>query len=316
MTTYDKFWYLFHANVIEESKRCDAENIRFVHYTSAENLIKIVENKSVWLRNSRSMNDYSEIKYGIELLNNFFGGDRQADFWQLIDKRQVGLANSIRQQFDNARDQIFAETYIACVSEFDEKEYPSGRLSMWRAYAPNNGAAAVLRPRAMLGSSGEIGANTFPVIYTDATQAFDRFSKFVEIISQNEDEFLSLEPLQIEKLLLEYLSMMTFSMKNKIFGEEKEWRIVYRPWWKPSDFLKLSIETVRGVPQPIFKFPLEESQQFAISDISPEKLIEKILVGPSNDSYLIERALKDCLRRNDFLDFENRVFASNIPLRL
>jgi Protein of unknown function (DUF2971) len=316
MTTYDKFWHMFHANVNEESRRCEANNTRFVNYTSAENIIKIIENKSVWLRNSRSMNDYSEIQYGIKLLHNFFGDGRQRDFWQLIDKRQIGLADSVKFQFDNATDQIFTETYIACVSEIEEKETQTGRLSMWRAYAQNNGAAAVLRPRAMLGSSGEIGANTFPVIYTDAADAFDRFSKFVEIISSNEHEFLSLEPIQITKLLLEYFSTMTFTMKNKVFSEEKEWRIVYRPWWLSSNFLKLSIETVRGVPQPIYKFPLEDSQQFAISDISPEKLIEKILVGPSNDAYLIERALKDCLRRNDFLDFENRVFASNIPLRL
>jgi hypothetical protein len=36
-------------------------NGRFVHYTSAENAIKIINTKCVWMRNATCMSDYREV---------------------------------------------------------------------------------------------------------------------------------------------------------------------------------------------------------------------------------------------------------------
>ena len=44
---------------------------RFVHYTSAENAIKIFNSKQVWLRSVRSMNDYMEVEHGFKYLFDF-----------------------------------------------------------------------------------------------------------------------------------------------------------------------------------------------------------------------------------------------------
>jgi len=37
---------------------------RFVHYTSAENGLKIINTKTIWMRNTNCMTDYSEVQHG------------------------------------------------------------------------------------------------------------------------------------------------------------------------------------------------------------------------------------------------------------
>lgn len=43
---------------------------RFVHYTSADTAKKIIEKEPVWMRQSRCMNDFMEVDYGIDCLKN------------------------------------------------------------------------------------------------------------------------------------------------------------------------------------------------------------------------------------------------------
>jgi hypothetical protein len=42
---------------------------RFVHYTSAEAALKIIESKRVWMRNTTCMADYREVQHGFEMLS-------------------------------------------------------------------------------------------------------------------------------------------------------------------------------------------------------------------------------------------------------
>src|SRR5260370_31080378 len=46
---------------------------RVVHYTSAENAMKIISSQTMWLRNTNCMSDYSEIALGFGYLQRFFG---------------------------------------------------------------------------------------------------------------------------------------------------------------------------------------------------------------------------------------------------
>jgi hypothetical protein len=48
------------------------ENGRFVHYTSAENALKIIQSKQMWMRNARCMTDYIEVSHGYQMLLQFF----------------------------------------------------------------------------------------------------------------------------------------------------------------------------------------------------------------------------------------------------
>jgi hypothetical protein len=41
---------------------------KLVHYTSAENGLKLLQGQRLWLRNVKCMNDYSEVAHGIDML--------------------------------------------------------------------------------------------------------------------------------------------------------------------------------------------------------------------------------------------------------
>jgi hypothetical protein len=70
--TVDKILSIFEPYWKQQRKSLLNSKSRFVHYTSADSAIKIIQTKSIWMRNARCMNDYKEISYGHELLLNAF----------------------------------------------------------------------------------------------------------------------------------------------------------------------------------------------------------------------------------------------------
>lgn len=46
---------------------------RFVHYTSAENALKIINTKNLWMRNTKCMIDYRELQHGLDELRSVLG---------------------------------------------------------------------------------------------------------------------------------------------------------------------------------------------------------------------------------------------------
>src|ERR1039458_4464080 len=48
------------------------EQLRFVHYTSAEAALKIIRSKRLWMRNTTCMSDYREVRHGYDILYKFF----------------------------------------------------------------------------------------------------------------------------------------------------------------------------------------------------------------------------------------------------
>jgi hypothetical protein len=120
---------------------------RFVHYTSAENAMKIIRGREVWLRDVRCMNDYSEIHLGYSRLRQYFAKDenRQA-FISAVNACDNGAFAEVEKLFNNWWQHLPLSTYIFCVSEHLDAEDTHGRLSMWRAYGRGTcGVALVLR---------------------------------------------------------------------------------------------------------------------------------------------------------------------------
>src|SRR5688572_2302086 len=51
---------------------------RFVHYTSADAALKIINQKRLWMRNAACMTDYREVQHGFEILLRFFSDKDKA----------------------------------------------------------------------------------------------------------------------------------------------------------------------------------------------------------------------------------------------
>jgi hypothetical protein len=119
---------------------------RFVHYTSAENALSIIESKQIWMRNATCMTDYTELGLGHQLLLKFFTQqENKNSFYSALNTCYEGVAEEAVNLFDQWwKNNIPFRTYIACVSEHDDTEDVHGRLSMWRAFGRVTARAAIV----------------------------------------------------------------------------------------------------------------------------------------------------------------------------
>ncbi len=58
---------------------------RFVYYTSARVAMSILQRKEAWMRQATTMNDFSEIQYGLSRLSEAYKNDVGSDFRALIE---------------------------------------------------------------------------------------------------------------------------------------------------------------------------------------------------------------------------------------
>src|ERR1700720_3351742 len=111
-------------------------NGRFVHYTSAANALKIINTKSLWMRNTNCMSDYREVQHGFDTLNKFFADQsKQRTFLTALDACAEGVGQQAIQLFNQCWNDIRFNTFITSLSEHIDTEDQHGRLSMWRAFA-------------------------------------------------------------------------------------------------------------------------------------------------------------------------------------
>src|SRR5215471_10873522 len=71
-------------------------NGRFVHYTTAESGLNIISSKTLWMRNTTCMSDYSEVQHGGRILEAFFADDaNKKAYAAALDGCYDGLATEI-----------------------------------------------------------------------------------------------------------------------------------------------------------------------------------------------------------------------------
>jgi len=104
-------------------------------------------------------------------------------------------------------------------------------------------------------------------------------------------------------------------LKHEGFHEEKEWRIIYTPSRSPSRFIESATETVSGIPQLVYKIPLENNSSAAISGIGFADIFDRIIIGPSQFPWAMYEAFVAALDAAGIKDAANRVLASQIPVR-
>jgi hypothetical protein len=77
------------------------------------------------------------------------------------------------------------------------------------------------------------------------------------------------------------LVLLALCLKHKGFSEKKEWRVIYLPHALPSNNLERSIEVVGGVPQTVYKIPLENDAEKQIQGVSIQDVLDRLIIGPS-----------------------------------
>jgi hypothetical protein len=121
------------------------QELRFVHYTSAEAALSIIRGKRLWMRNTTCMTDYREVQHGFDILNKFFSDKPKTDaFIAALDACVPGVAKEAIDLFNRWWNDIRFNTFITSISEHDDSEDLHGRLSMWRAFGMSTARVAIV----------------------------------------------------------------------------------------------------------------------------------------------------------------------------
>jgi hypothetical protein len=79
--------------------------------------------------------------------------------------------------------------------------------------------------------------------------------------------------------------------------------------------MKPSTEVSRGVPQIVYKIPLDGSVSDALSELDLPRIFDRLIIGPSPYPQVMREAFVSALSRVRVADADSRVFISDIPIR-
>ena len=162
---------IFNPYFFDQCQRIAHSNGQFVHYTSADAAMKMLDSRAVWMRNARTMNDFSEVEYGRHLLIEAYRGPIGKRLRQCLDVIDPTIKEKIETLFNGWSPQFPQLTYLTCFSEHDaQQEDTIGRLSMWRAYGGPVSVALVLNNKPFLAPTDVLSAFTNPVLYADSSR--------------------------------------------------------------------------------------------------------------------------------------------------
>jgi hypothetical protein len=104
-------------------------------------------------------------------------------------------------------------------------------------------------------------------------------------------------------------------LKHEGFHEEREWRAIYAPNRLQSRLIESSIEVIAGVPQVVYKVPLDTSASDRIADLDFTQIFDRLIIGPTSYPWPIYGAFVDELAKAGIADAAERVVVSGIPIR-
>jgi hypothetical protein len=297
-----------------------AQRGRFVHYTSAENAMRIIESKQFWMRNAKCMNDYMEVSHGHDLLVKFFQNknpDHRKLFYSTLEPCGKEIAQKAISSIDTLWDKIEFNTFIGSISEHDIDENAHGRLSMWRANGTASAKAAIVLNIPFEPDNPIEGLRLVmsPVRYFGYENVEKEFTEVINNIKNNID-FLRVQGSQvIINSIFTMLVIAAVSLKHVSFREEREWRLIYLPDFAPSKLMSREIEIISGVPQPVYQIPLMDNPAENVVGIGIPQLIDRIIIGPSEYPYPLYQAFTTILEKAGVDNPGSRVIISGIPLR-
>ena len=306
---------------IEElRRRNELKGQYLVHYTSAENAMRIIENGEFWLRNARLMNDVSEVDHGIRLLaNSLARGDAASDLSpglaainEALDGIFPNLSYVVIQQFNENLEKLRNQTFITCLSDVPNGENGVGRLSMWRNYTGGQTGVGILLKTALFQKfTDNLGVFSTPVAYHTHEDLNKYLLQTADSIKQNR-EFLTDQIGQegVSWAYLNFLRSLSLGLKHPGFKEEREWRVFHTAGIDPHANLCVKIVCVQGIPQKVLQFNFEKN------GLTHADLIGGLIIGPSQHQNIIADSLVSLLEQKGVPVDELAVHLSPIPLRV
>ena len=296
----------------------DFSNKYLAHYTSISNIENILDSEEIWFSNPLLMNDRQELRFGI------FESRNKVYLHEDLKKSCKGNDNfnsfiRFYEEFIDNFDYNHAfDTYVFCFSEYKEKDCNDGSLSMWRGYGDNGNGGAIVFDGSKIEKSdkplfiiGEVEYLSEDQMHDKIDQKIKELSSIIEKEESITDDFLKMTA----NILFERMKMFSLLTKHKGFSEEKEWRAIYTPMYCQNLDEMLSYSKGRNGLEPKLKFKIEPIENVTSKDLSLEKLIHKIILGPGISGKMSEKTFQRMLDNLGHTSLKNRIFVSGIPFR-
>jgi Protein of unknown function (DUF2971) len=288
------------------------------HYTSLSNLKSILENEEVWLSNPLFMNDFEEVRFGVNEGMKLFLESTEISEAAGSTERHDKLRSSFEHYFDKFANNHVVDVFVFCFSLHDPQDN-DGRLSMWRGYGASGNGACLVFDTSKIPRIENSPLIISRVHYASAEERrqwiADRITQFCSI--------LTVSDIPVDKLylaaysFLERLKLFALFTKHHGFKEEEEWRMVYLPDRDESSSLKSMIDYTigsRGV-EPKLKLKVTEIPDAIPQGLSLTNIIDRILLGPATSSPLAKAMVEKMLGKLKKEELKNKVTASTIPFR-
>ena len=286
------------------------------HYTSLENLESIVASRQIWLSSPLLMNDHDEVSWGIDATSSILRNDRSLP--GLLTKTRF---DTLLREFERLREEFtrtdLPDTYVFCLSEHSA-EQGDGLLSMWRGYGHDGKGVALILDVSGLSFLSETPLILAKVNYLSDFERRSWISRTLLEFCRNEAALLLIDrdASLAAKELFDRILIASIYSKHQGFKEEREWRVCYLPDRDTKGLLKRNLHylnNARGI-EPKLKLHLGIDPGVS-GDLSLEKIVKQIILGPSPTSPLVEHAVKRMLQHNDAVALISKITSSAIPYR-
>jgi hypothetical protein len=314
MTFFQDLW----SDVIQDES-FPARRPLLAHYTSVQALERIMVSGEMWFSNPLFMNDMEELRFGLMEGARAFREHSSLPQACGSPERHRRLVGAFDYCFSEFEEKHALDTYVLCFSEHDQLD-TDGVLSMWRGYGSNGNGAAIIVDTAKINANDDS-----PLIIANVTYATRE--KRLEWIDEKLWQFAELlkrSALPDDKLyvaayeLLERLKIFALFTKHCGFREEKEWRFVYLSQrdhqQQFSPMLHYAVGE-RGV-EPKLKFKIQPIAGLTDDDLSIEKIVHEIILGPSVSSVLARKSITRMLEKAGKPVLVPRVKVSTTPFRV
>ena len=289
------------------------------HYTTLSALEGIATSKELWFSHPFVMNDHEEVAFGLNLGTTAVMND-------VVLKAALGSRERVTAFIDSFLgyrahyDQNFLfDTYVFCLSDHDPDNDEDGRLSMWRAYGGDGAGAAIIFDTSKLRSEQSSPLILDEVKYLSSAQRNLWAAGFVATIGALavRHQLIDTDLPLLAKLAFERLTLAAIFSKHQGFSEEREYRVVYMPERDPQGhfrpFLHYHIGP-RGA-EPRLRMKLAPMAGVLAEDLSLEKLVHHIILGPSRTSPLALGSTARMLRIHSHDRLAATLTYSKIPYR-
>lgn len=270
------------------------------HYTTGDNLIRIIESKEIWATHISCLNDATEIMYSVEELRKRVKirllANQKPELEFLLKKMDERLATP--------RVEI-APAFLFCLST--KKDH----LSQWRAYSGGEGGYSVeFDPEGLRQAGINNQVMLLRVEYSERNHAIllDDVINCAELFyikgegrtrAPNEDAWTD----EFVRCFLWQLSFLAPCLKHPTYADEEEWRLVYN--LKPDDPTTMRFR----------------QRQSMMTRHMPLKLtgplpITSVMVGPCRHPIISRVAVCDLLLAHGFKTAIEKVSLTTVPYRM